>query len=106
MKHVFPSSSRFLWCDPRQRPFDLGGARPVTSKRLAGPLPSSQMYAIDPDAAEKPVDQYDTLQEFFARRLKPELRPVYEPGCVRLGLRGVKYRYRQRYVRSANANLK
>ncbi|EFJ46783.1 hypothetical protein VOLCADRAFT_62226, partial [Volvox carteri f. nagariensis] len=27
--------------------------------------------------AEKPPEQYDTLQEFFARRLKPGLRPIH-----------------------------
>lgn len=41
--------------------------------------PPLQDYAIDVSTAEKPPDQYDTLQAFFARRLKPELRPIAEP---------------------------
>ncbi|GLC43596.1 hypothetical protein PLESTM_001493800 [Pleodorina starrii] len=37
-------------------------------------------YKINEDEAEKPVDQYGTLQEFFARRLMQGLRPIYAPG--------------------------
>ncbi|KAG2425672.1 hypothetical protein HXX76_013514 [Chlamydomonas incerta] len=36
-------------------------------------------YAIDVSTAEKPPEAYGTLQEFFARRLRPELRPIAEP---------------------------
>jgi phosphatidylserine decarboxylase len=39
-----------------------------------------QTYEIDADAAEKPADQYSTLQEFFTRRLKPGLRPIAAEG--------------------------
>lgn len=35
-----------------------------------------QTYEIDAGAAEKPVEQYATLQEFFTRRLTPGLRPI------------------------------
>jgi phosphatidylserine decarboxylase len=28
------------------------------------------------EAAEKPVEEYSTLQEFFTRWLKPGLRPI------------------------------
>eukprot|EP00878_Enallax_costatus_P020704 GHUV01021894.1.p3 GENE.GHUV01021894.1~~GHUV01021894.1.p3 ORF type:complete len:121 (-),score=38.38 GHUV01021894.1:1146-1508(-) len=38
-----------------------------------------QTYQIDASAAEKPVEEYKTLQEFFTRRLKPGLRPVDQP---------------------------
>jgi phosphatidylserine decarboxylase len=39
-----------------------------------------QTYKIDADAAEKPVESYSTLQEFFTRKLKPGLRPIAAPG--------------------------
>jgi phosphatidylserine decarboxylase len=42
-------------------------------------LLSRQTYAIDDSAAEKPVEQYPTLQSFFAHRLKPGLRPLAAP---------------------------
>eukprot|EP00879_Flechtneria_rotunda_P010380 GHRR01010856.1.p1 GENE.GHRR01010856.1~~GHRR01010856.1.p1 ORF type:complete len:166 (-),score=50.16 GHRR01010856.1:71-568(-) len=37
-------------------------------------------YAVDASAAEKPVEDYPTLQAFFTRRLKAGLRPVAAPG--------------------------
>lgn len=33
-------------------------------------------YNIDPTIIEKPVREYRTLKEFFARRLKPGVRPI------------------------------
>jgi phosphatidylserine decarboxylase len=33
-------------------------------------------FAIDASQAEKPLDAYETLNEFFTRRLKPGLRPI------------------------------
>ncbi|HXW53976.1 MAG TPA: archaetidylserine decarboxylase [Myxococcota bacterium] len=33
-------------------------------------------YRVDVHEAEKPLDQYKTLQEFFTRKLKPKLRPI------------------------------
>jgi phosphatidylserine decarboxylase len=39
-----------------------------------------QTYKIDADAAEKPLEEYDTLQAFFTRKLKPGLRPVAAEG--------------------------
>jgi phosphatidylserine decarboxylase len=38
-----------------------------------------QTYDINAEEAEKPVAEYKTLQDFFARRLRPELRPTAEP---------------------------
>jgi phosphatidylserine decarboxylase len=38
-----------------------------------------QTYQIDASAAERPVESYATLQEFFVRRIKPELRPIDAP---------------------------
>jgi hypothetical protein len=51
---------------------------PLNSMLLVVLLP--QTYEIDADAAEKPADQYSTLQEFFTRRLKPGLRPIAAEG--------------------------
>lgn len=39
-----------------------------------------QTYEIDADAAERPVEEYNMLQEFFTRRLKPGLRPITAEG--------------------------
>lgn len=40
-------------------------------------------YKIDLDVVEKPVGEYRTLKEFFARRLKPAARPIaMEPGAI------------------------
>lgn len=41
-------------------------------------------FGADLDEAEKPLAQYDTLQAFFTRRLKPGLRPQAEsvPGAL------------------------
>ncbi|GLC75964.1 hypothetical protein PLESTF_001712100 [Pleodorina starrii] len=48
--------------------------------RHTGRRCSEPSYSIDVAAAEKPVEQYRSLQEFFARRLRPGLRPIYELG--------------------------
>ncbi|RNB81049.1 phosphatidylserine decarboxylase [Brevibacillus fluminis] len=40
-------------------------------------------YKIDLDVVEKPVGEYRTLKEFFARRLKPSARPIATaPGAI------------------------
>jgi len=52
----------------------------VTGSAVAYPLLLLQTYQIAADAAEKPVEEYATLQEFFTRRLKPGLRPVAAEG--------------------------
>lgn len=41
-------------------------------------------YDIDLDEAEKPLEEYRSLQEFFTRRLKPGLRPQEQltPGAI------------------------
>jgi phosphatidylserine decarboxylase len=36
----------------------------------------AKMYNIAIDEAEKPLSAYDSLDSFFTRRLKPELRPI------------------------------
>src|SRR5690606_30177854 len=36
----------------------------------------SKTYKINVDEAEKPIHQYRTLNEFFTRRLKPNMRPI------------------------------
>ena len=36
----------------------------------------ARSVGIDPDEAEKPLAEYRTLNEFFARRLKPGTRPI------------------------------
>uniref|UniRef100_A0A383WB87 Phosphatidylserine decarboxylase n=1 Tax=Tetradesmus obliquus TaxID=3088 RepID=A0A383WB87_TETOB len=41
--------------------------------------PFIQTFKIDASAAEKPVESYPTLQAFFARRLKPGMRPLATP---------------------------
>jgi phosphatidylserine decarboxylase len=38
-----------------------------------------QTYHIKPEDSEKPLEEYKTLQEFFARRLRPGMRPIAEP---------------------------
>lgn len=52
------------------------GCRCARSLRL-------QTFEIDTDAAEKPVEEYSTLQQFFTRRLRPGLRPIAAAGCVK-----------------------
>jgi phosphatidylserine decarboxylase len=40
-------------------------------------------YGIDVSEAEKPIEEYSGLAEFFARRLRPEVRPIERaPGVV------------------------
>jgi phosphatidylserine decarboxylase len=39
-----------------------------------------QTYKIDVSEAEKPLEEYATLQEFFARKIKADKRPIAEPG--------------------------
>lgn len=51
--------------------------------------PQHQTFQIDAGAAERPVEEYNTLQEFFTRRLKPGLRPVAAEGCVGVQVEGV-----------------
>jgi len=36
-------------------------------------------YGLNPDEAELPLHEYKTFNEFFARRLKPGLRPIASP---------------------------
>lgn len=36
-----------------------------------------QDYGVQLGETEKPVTEYATLNEFFARRLKPGARPIY-----------------------------
>jgi len=36
----------------------------------------SKTYKINVDEAEKPIHEYRTLNEFFTRRLKPNMRPI------------------------------
>jgi phosphatidylserine decarboxylase len=36
----------------------------------------ARQYGIDVEEAEKPIEQYSGLQEFFTRRLRPGARPV------------------------------
>ncbi|KXZ53485.1 hypothetical protein GPECTOR_7g935 [Gonium pectorale] len=43
-------------------------------------------YNIDTSSSEKPVEEFATLQEFFARKLKPELRPISQPDDPRLAV--------------------
>lgn len=51
-------------------------AKSTLSKRL---IPSFiNAYKIDADEAEKPLEQYQSLNEFFTRRLKPGARPLAE----------------------------
>lgn len=38
-----------------------------------------QLHNLNVAEMEKPVDQYNTFNEFFSRSLKPEARPVAEP---------------------------
>lgn len=55
--------------------------------RLAGRFASSRAskwvipyyvrhFSIDPEQAEKPIDEYETLTDFFTRKLKPGFRPI------------------------------
>jgi len=36
----------------------------------------ARLYGINPDHAEKTIDEYTSLNDFFTRRLKPGLRPI------------------------------
>lgn len=38
-----------------------------------------QTYQVNVEEAEKPLDQYRTLNDFFTRRLKKEVRPTASP---------------------------
>jgi phosphatidylserine decarboxylase len=42
----------------------------------------ARMYRIDVSEAERPLDEYATLAEFFSRRLRPEARPLAGEGLV------------------------
>ena len=46
------------------------------SKRLISVF--ANMYGIPLHEAEKPISEYRTLNEFFTRRLKPDMRPIHE----------------------------
>ena len=52
------------------------------TRTLPGPLRGvllrsfARQYGIDVSEAEKPIEQYSGLQEFFTRRLRPEARPL------------------------------
>jgi phosphatidylserine decarboxylase len=54
------------------------GARRSLPAGLRTPLLRSfaRQYGIDVDEAEKPLEEYGGLQEFFTRRLKPGARPI------------------------------
>jgi len=38
-----------------------------------------KQYSIDTSAVRDPIDSFDTLNDFFVRRLKPEARPIASP---------------------------
>jgi phosphatidylserine decarboxylase len=52
------------------------------TRSLPGPLRAAflrsfaRKYGIDVGEAEKPIEQYSGLQEFFTRRLRPDARPL------------------------------
>ncbi|WIA37971.1 hypothetical protein OEZ86_001347 [Tetradesmus obliquus] len=55
-------------------------ARYANSPKSKKAIPSFiKTFKIDASAAEKPVESYPTLQAFFARRLKPGMRPLAAP---------------------------
>ncbi|GIL51913.1 hypothetical protein Vafri_7825 [Volvox africanus] len=56
---------------------------PASKKDIPGLIKG---YKIAVEEAEKPVEEYGTLQEFFARRLKPGLRPIYAAGDNRIAV--------------------
>ena len=37
---------------------------------------------MDTSEVERPVQEYATLNEFFARRLRPGSRPTFREGCA------------------------
>src|SRR5215831_6010267 len=47
--------------------------RPSSRDKIPGFVSS---LGIDASEAEKPLDQYQSLDDFFIRRLKPEARPI------------------------------
>jgi phosphatidylserine decarboxylase len=54
-----------------------GATRPLPGP-VRGPFLRrfARQYGINLDEAEKPIDQYSGLQEFFTRRLRPDARPL------------------------------
>jgi phosphatidylserine decarboxylase len=58
-----------------------GATRPLPGAVRAGFLRRfARQYGIDVSEAEKPLEQYSGLQEFFTRRLRPEARPLPAEG--------------------------
>jgi len=47
---------------------------PVVRKAVIGGF--ARKFGADPAEAEKPIEAYQSIQEFFTRRLKPGLRPI------------------------------
>ena len=47
--------------------------RPGTREKIPGFL---EIYGIDPAEFELPVEQFESFNDFFVRRLKPEARPI------------------------------
>ena len=39
---------------------------------------------MDTSGIERPASEYSTLNEFFARRLRPGARPIHRPRCALL----------------------
>jgi phosphatidylserine decarboxylase len=54
--------------------------RPASGKKIPAFV---QSLGIDPSEAELPLEQYESLDDFFTRRLKPQSRPV-DPDPARL----------------------
>lgn len=44
-----------------------------------------QAYGVDTNEMEGELTEYETLNEFFTRRLRPECRPLQSPGYRHLG---------------------
>src|SRR5215510_12209705 len=61
-----------------------GGSRGIPTRLRAALLARfASIYGIDVTEAEKPLSDYADFDEFFTRRLRPELRPIDgRPGCV------------------------
>lgn len=59
-------------------PFASSLLKSMTSSRISRPLiqPFSTIYRINENDMEHPIHHYNTLQEFFTRRLKPNVRPI------------------------------
>jgi phosphatidylserine decarboxylase len=54
-----------------------GASRPLPAPLRTAFLRSfARQYGIDVEEAEKPLEAYEGLQEFFTRRLKPGARPI------------------------------